>query len=568
MATCWVVLKAVANTGIAIPRRFEAGNLYESHLEIPGSTVRGAFAAVFLEQGNNPANIPQWFETPAIRFSPLRPVPMEGEVQDGLAVLPVPRSARSCKYDGGLPEGGHGVYDLLLKVAQPLSERHEELDCPECHAPIEPLDSPWLLANFVTKYGRDYKPDLRLATHVGIGAIGTDEMNLAKEGRLFSLQCFPAGTEFRGWIAVKEENEEKAREKAEALLKVIGFERNTSGQWQLENLRVGRRSSTYGALTVTAWVQGKSPWQESHRTFEERWKAYQKQLPEKLSMEKAQDNFFFSVTLVTDTILLDKFLRPYRILTSQEVERRLRQEIERRSRLEEGSVQLLACFARPQLVGGWHTAHHLPKERDMAIAAGSVFLFSVSRNELDEETLKKALQRWEEEGIGWRRSEGFGQVLICDPWHLTQSMVCLRWQKSHKEAKVKGLDEKVVSFLQRHEGELKRSGLSSSQLNYLQSYANILDRLQRFGGMKNPTERLREYLKRQEERGIEGWTHRVGEQTLAKALIEMLGLEGDQWENVIKRLSDFLLAMRVLLEGSRKEERFSIKQLLWEEEKR
>ena len=552
MATCWVVLKAVAKTGIAVPRRFEAGNLYESHLEIPGSTVRGAFAAVFLEQGNNPANIPQWFETPAIRFSPLRPVPMEGEVPDGLAVLPVPRSARSCKYEAGLPEGGHGVHDLLLKVAQPLSERHEELDCPECHAPIEPLDSPWLLANFVTKYGRDYKPDLRLATHVGIGAIGTEEMNTAMEGRLFSLQFFPVGTEFRGWIAVRGDDEEKAREKTEALLKVIGFERNTSGQWQLENLRVGRRSSTYGALTVTALVQDKSPWQESHRTFEERWKAYQEQLPEKLSMEKAQDNFFFSVTLVTDTILLDDFLRPYRVLTGREVERRLG--------LEEGSVRLLASFARPCLVSGWNTAHRLPKERDMAIAAGSVFLFSVPRI-VDEEKLKRALKRWEEEGIGWRRSEGFGQVLICDPWHLTQSMVCLRWQKSHEEAKVKGLDEKVVSFLQRHEGELKRSGLSSSQLNYLQSYANILDRLYRLEAVKNPNERLMEYLRHQAERGIGGWAHKIEEKTIAEALIEVLGL-GEEWEDVIKRVNDFVLAMRVILEGREKDKEFSIKQLL------
>ena len=558
MATCWVILKAVAKTGIAVPRRFEAGNLYESHLEIPGSTVRGAFVAIFLQQGNNSASIPQWFENPAIRFSPLRPVPMEGEVPEGLAVLPVPRSARSCKYDGGLPEGGHGVYDLLLKVAQPLSEGHEELDCPECHAPIEPLDTPWLLANFATKYGRDYKPDLRLATHVGIGAIGTEEMNTAMEGRLFSLQCFPAGTEFRGWIAVRDENGEKARERAEALLKAVGFERNTSGQWQLENLRVGRRSSTYGALKVTAWLKDETPWQESHRPFETRWKAYQEQLPEKLSMEKAQENFFFSVTLVTETILLDDFLRPYRVLTSREVERRLG--------LEEGTVRSLASFARPCLVSGWNTAHRLPKERDMAIAAGSVFLFSVPRS-VDEEKLKGALKRWEEEGIGWRRSEGFGQVLICDPWHLTQSMVSLRWQKSHEEAKVKGLDEKVVSFLQRHEGELKRSGLSSSQLNYLQSYANILDRLYRLKGISDPMKRLKEYLERQDERRLGGWTHRVGDKTLAKALIEMLGLEGDkwdEWDDVVKRLNDFVLAMRVLLEGSKKDEWFNIQEWLEE----
>jgi hypothetical protein len=245
-------------------------------------------------------------------------------------------------------------------------------------------------------------------------------------------------------------------------------------------------------------------------------------------------------------------------------------EVEKRLGLEEGSVRSLASFARPCLVGGWQTAHRLPKERDMAITAGSVFLFSVSRS-VDEGKLKKALKRWEDEGIGWRRSEGFGQVLICDPWHLTQEMVCLRWGKGREEPKGKGLpeklDERVVSFLQKHEGELKRSGLSSSQLNYLQSYASILDRLYRLKAMEKPNERLIEYLRRQAERKIGGWDHKIEGKSLAEALIEVLGLEGE-WEDVVKRVNDFVLVMRVLLEGSKKDKEFSVKQLLWEEGRR
>ncbi len=53
---------------------------------------------------------------------------------------------------------------------------------------------------------------------------------------------------------------------------------------------------------------------------------------------------------------------------------------------------------------------------EYAIEAGSTFLFACSR-ELDD-TLMQALYSLEEEGIGRRRSEGFGRICISDPFHL------------------------------------------------------------------------------------------------------------------------------------------------------
>jgi len=72
----WLRLEGQAETAIALPRRAEAGNLYESLPEIPGSAMRGAFSGQYIHQHGNPKDsgekvFEQWFENPAIRFGPL-----------------------------------------------------------------------------------------------------------------------------------------------------------------------------------------------------------------------------------------------------------------------------------------------------------------------------------------------------------------------------------------------------------------------------------------------------------------------------------------------------------------
>ncbi|GEM_PF-1504980 len=575
----WVLLKATAETAIAVPRRFEAGNLYESMPEIAGTTVRGAFANAYLRlQGGQPdSNFEQWFENHAIRFGPLRPLPKEVvNIPENASVLPMPRSARSCKYEDGLPEGGHGVFDWLLEVAekQEPTKQRDKFNCPECGAPIEPLEKPWLIADWKKHFGVDYKPDLRLMTHVGIGAVGTEEMNLAMEGRLFSLQSFPAGTEFHGWIAIRSGN-------VYELLKQLNFKQVNEEMWEMVPLlHVGRRSSTYGALKIMAQVVDKPPWQETHGDFERRWEEFQKKFwnrfgsPERLNLRVKDVSVFngayvFSVTFVTDTILLDEFLRPYRVLTAGEVARRLG------LRLETSKVSNLATFARPQVVRGWNTAHKLPKEQDIAIAAGSVFLFAVQRDAIEESELKLALKCWEEQGIGWRRSEGFGQVLICDPWHLRlkhDESVPLRWERGEMgPTKRRGLDEKVVEFLRQTEDALVKSGLSRTQLEKLKERAHHINATRQLGRDQNPCERLKEYLEHQAKRKTKGWVHKVSwqgkEQAFAYALIDVLGLNTCNWEVALSRVDDFVLATLVLLNGRKLEEKFSLRTWLSKGEK-
>ena len=77
-------------------------------------------------------------------------------------------------------------------------------------------------------------------------------------------------------------------------------------------------------------------------------------------------------------------------------------------------IELVRSFSNYDYVSGWNTAWGLPKEIDLATRIGSVFVFHTS----DIESWKQHLKELEDNGIGNRREEGFGQILICDPFHL------------------------------------------------------------------------------------------------------------------------------------------------------
>jgi len=55
----------------------------------------------------------------------------------------------------------------------------------------------------------------------------------------------------------------------------------------------------------------------------------------------------------------------------------------------------------------------LPKVTELAVQAGAVFLYQMEKA-ADWTT---RLERLEEQGVGSRRAEGFGRVLVCDPFH-------------------------------------------------------------------------------------------------------------------------------------------------------
>jgi CRISPR-associated protein Csx10 len=86
----------------------------------------------------------------------------------------------------------------------------------------------------------------------------------------------------------------------------------------------------------------------------------------------------------------------------------------------ESPVELVRSEAATFYGGGWNAAWGLPKPVEMRVHMGAVYLFHAPKGLTAGDY--QALARCQVQGLGQRRAEGFGQVRVCDEFHLT------RWQ--------------------------------------------------------------------------------------------------------------------------------------------
>jgi CRISPR-associated Csx10 family RAMP protein len=141
-------------------------------------------------------------------------------------------------------------------------------------------------------------------------------------------------------------------------------------------------------------VQECEPEQVDVQAWSQAWKGY---YTKATGQEPALDTYF-SVTLTSPAVLVDRFLRPSAELN-----------------LDFPDLTLVGKVAKMTTVRGWQAAWGLPKPDDMALAAGSVFLFRYQGQ--DVSGLNVYLTQVARYGIGLRRQEGLGAVSICDSVH-------------------------------------------------------------------------------------------------------------------------------------------------------
>ena len=113
----------------------------------------------------------------------------------------------------------------------------------------------------------------------------------------------------------------------------------------------------------------------------------------------------FTVNLLADAILREQGWLPT-------------QELSAAALKEQTGIEapLLRAFTGTAVVGGWHATWRQPKPTALATTMGSVFVFHAPDG-LSNSDFEK-LADLQTNGIGERRPEGFGQVRICDEFHL------------------------------------------------------------------------------------------------------------------------------------------------------
>lgn len=184
-----------------------------------------------------------------------------------------------------------------------------------------------------------------------------DERERAADGQLYIRRALPAGTQLTGLIDGNPDAE---------LAWLVQTERS---------VRFGGRRSTSGLATLSACAEA-SP--TSFTGF-------------------VPDQRRLVVRLLAPGIFVDTLGRPCWLPDITELSVTLGVP-----------VALDAAFARPTVVSGWHAVSNLPKPRDFAVAAGSVFVLRFDASLPDH----ACLHRLWHTGLGLRRAEGNGWITL------------------------------------------------------------------------------------------------------------------------------------------------------------
>lgn len=349
---------------------------------IPGSTMRGALAQRYLDVYGQDGLFKEIFLNENCRFSDLLP----SRENEALSRY-LPFTACSCKRNPGF--AGHGVGDLLwLRASQHLLDEiratadiPRNLDdpvCPSgtCRQDIKTINGYW---NAQVDAPTDINVLRTETLHTGIDrTTGT-----VAESILYSIESvephFSDGTPiwFNGYLNLSASAWPRMKELlAPASSFFLGH----------------GRTRGHGEVQLKLGVANAEP--DSERWVE--WNAACHQFIQRAIGLKAR-GFFFSVGLLSDAIIVDPYLRYMAALD-----------------LQWPGLHHVCSVMKRGVAIGWNQAHHLPKEDEITISRGSVFLYRFD-GELYE--IKEKLDYLETMGIGLRRNEGFGRILISDPLH-------------------------------------------------------------------------------------------------------------------------------------------------------
>lgn len=377
----------------------EAGSLSY----IPGTTLLGSLASFhsMLRPGKHD-QFAQIFLQEQIFFSNLYPANFESNdlADDTQPVYPLPYTARTCKRFPGFlfnadqeKDTRHGVYDQLIPWAlfalsaeycvEPLTQQCSYQDC---HQPVEKADGFYRRGWGIDQIGKPTKNSKGIRMHTGISR----QTGTTAEGILYSRQVIPEGCRFWGTITARNED----------LLSTL--EEYVAEVTQSQLLRMGNnRTRGLGRVAISSLQIQES---EDANALAERAGNFSKILreeAEKFSVTMPH-RFYLPITLASDVILFDRLLR-YQLQLSPDY-------LAEVWGIED--AELIYQNAGRKRMMGWNQLWGLPKTDKWAITMGSVFLFG-----LPAEPDFEVLSQMQRQGIGTRRSEGFGQVRVADSFH-------------------------------------------------------------------------------------------------------------------------------------------------------
>ena len=375
---------------------------------LTGTAVRGALASLYIQHhGQTDDTFNRLFLNEAsCRFGPLDPGPKH-----------FPLTAASCKRE----RTKHALVDQLwYRIAQ----HHEKgnivrnvqsgwRQCGQCTADLKGHEGFWAEQgnSGLCEMNNDRQ---HVAAHVGIDR----HTATAAESILYTLESMlPSNQEkdLHGWILAD-------NNALDALTELLASEDY--------RISVGHhRTRGYGDLHIYLDEVVEESNQQSDVTNWEQWSqeliTFLTSSPLSVSNIN-QEYFYFSLSFPTGAILVDKFLRysldPAVMLSwlspMSSVDDAFPIENRPVHKLSSGgTMRWIATVTKHERLRGWNTAHGLPRQDEWSVARGSVYVYCFQGTAEEQEVLIQHLSTLSKSGIGLRRNEGFGTVVISDNFH-------------------------------------------------------------------------------------------------------------------------------------------------------
>jgi CRISPR-associated protein Csx10 len=368
---------------------------------ITGSSLRGAIANYYLDNigSNTDEMFKKLFTEDIVYYPNLYPE------KDTIGYW-LPATARTCKRCKGFkckedPDKNHGVKDILFyqhTIKKQLTDEDKILPeslldrekCPVCQEPL--ADYRVFYEEFNENRGdieykyKSLKVKKRLIPGTGINRYtGNVEENI-----FYTQEVIEENQFFSGFLTVKN------REAGDYILDKIKPDMNLSFG--------SGKSRGFGKTEVLNCEEKDS----NISQLKERLNKFNDVFTDYCKKENVSSNseIYFSIDLLSHAVIQDRFLRYKNFIDEK--------DLARFTSLDENKLKLLHNVSSYELVSGWNMATGLPKEDNFVIEKGSVFLFSYDGY---REELIKELEKLELNGIGLRKSEGFGKFMVCNPIH-------------------------------------------------------------------------------------------------------------------------------------------------------
>ncbi|MCM1983758.1 type III-D CRISPR-associated RAMP protein Csx10 [Lyngbya confervoides] len=407
--TC-IQLVLNAQAPLAIGRSKPGGSISQSETYIPGSVIRGAIASELIRlsesenhdfsTGEDDFNALFLGENAAI-FQNAYPVEYS-KIQNPALTRVIPSTAATAKSNPGFIGKGAGVFDTLIDryCARLHGQIYDPVFPDEAGGRVEPLSGFYqeiAAGQYVTP-----SVSTRLLTRVGINR----RRATAQEKILYSIEVInetesgknhPAC--FMSYLHLPDQSlcDPLVKFLDGRIIRVGGSASRGLGKVKLEAKRLKKKLNFRKRYDTFNQCVGKQ-WRQWNQLFA---------MNATINAETFKQLRFFSINLESDAILQEDWQRTM-VLSPQ-----LLQEF---ANIPNDSLQLEGSSCSYDYVSGWNSAWGLMKDTDLITQKGACFLYSIhSEHECD---WLRALEHLENMGVGDRRTEGFGQIYVCNPFHL------------------------------------------------------------------------------------------------------------------------------------------------------